>query len=75
MKAFKGTCSRKAAGPDGYSVLLLKYFADKLAPAWQPIFQSSVDVDYVPILWKLSYISQYSKPHNLKNIRLVVLYS
>ena len=32
-KVFQHVCSRKATGPDGSSVFLLKQFAEELAPA------------------------------------------
>ena len=54
---FQHVCCRKATGPDGISAFLLKTFAEELAPAWCPIFQLSVDSQWVSILWKTSHIN------------------
>jgi hypothetical protein len=53
---FRSTKATKAAGPDGISARLLKSCADSLAPAFQPLFQSSADTGVVPTLWKSSII-------------------
>ena len=60
-KVFQHVCSRKATGPDGISVFLLKTFAEELALAWCPILQLSVDSNRVPILWKTTYITPVPK--------------
>ena len=57
-KVFQNVFSRKATGHDGISALLLKTFAEELAPAWCSIFQLSVDSHSVPILWKTLYIKE-----------------
>ena len=53
---FRKTKATKAAGPDGISARLLNSCADSLAPAFQPLFQASVDSGIVPTLWKSSVI-------------------
>ena len=47
---FKRVKSTKAAGPDGIPARLLHSCADSLAPAYQPIFQASVNSGVVPTL-------------------------
>lgn len=56
VKTFKCIYTKKATGPDGLSAFILKSFADELSPAWQKLFQLSVDSYSIPKLWKTSII-------------------
>ena len=55
-KVFKNIQTNKATGPDGMHASLLKTCAEELAPAWQKLFQLSLDSHKVPELWKKSVI-------------------
>ncbi len=58
---FRCLHTNKATGPDGLSAFLLKNCAEKLAIAWCPLFQRSLDTHTVPALWKKSYITPIPK--------------
>lgn len=77
-KIFKATNTKKAEGPDKCSPFILKNFAAELVPAWQPVFQLSIDTHTVPIAWKTSHIKPLPKiqsPKEHKDYRPIALTS
>lgn len=60
------------------STFLLKTFAEELTPAWQQLFQLSIDTQTVPEIWKKSIIVPVPKkvcPQEDNNYRPVALTS
>ncbi len=64
--AFKKLNQRSATGPDNLSALILKTFAEELAPVWQPMFQCSTDTHVTPEMWKTSDVVPLPKKTCLK---------
>ena len=66
----------KASGPDGITGRVLRACAEELAPAFQPIYQESLDSGHVPTLWKSSTIipvPKKARPTELNHYRPVAL--
>lgn len=77
-RVLKTQCSSKATGPDDMSCFLLKTFAEELTPAWQRLFQLSIDTYTIPELWKKSTIIPIPKnscPQDNNDYRPVALTS
>lgn len=67
-------CS-KAAGPDEVPLMVIKYFAEQLAPMLQQLFQ---DQGVVPDIWRLSEVKPIAKasfPKVFNDYRPIVLTS
>ncbi|XP_054865475.1 uncharacterized protein LOC129348636 [Amphiprion ocellaris] len=56
--------TRKAAGPDGISSRLLRDCADQLCQVLLHIFNLSLSLERVPVLWKTSCLVPVSKTRN-----------
>ncbi|XP_054872390.1 uncharacterized protein LOC118470055 [Amphiprion ocellaris] len=56
--------TRKAAGPDGISSRLLRDCADQLCQVLLHIFNLSLSLERVPVLWKTSCLVSVSKTRN-----------
>lgn len=67
---------RKAAGPDGVSARILKSCADQLCGIVEHVFNLSLKLGRVPLLWKTSCVVPVSKTSHamdLSSFRLVAL--
>ena len=76
QKQLRKVKPNKAAGPDGLPAKLLHKCADSLAPAFQPLFQKSIEIGTIPKLWKTSTIipvPKKPKSKELNNFRPVAL--
>ncbi len=69
---------RKAAGPDGISPRILRTCASQLATVLQHLFNLSLSLERVPLLWKTSClvpVPKKSTPSGLSDYRPVALTS
>jgi hypothetical protein len=54
LKLFRGCHAHKSPGPDRISGHVLKHCAEQMAGIFTDIFQSSLDQQEIPVLWRVN---------------------
>ena len=71
LKVLKAVNVRKSSGPDGVCGRVLKYCAKELCGIFRFIFQASIDLCKVPLIWKTSTVIPV--PNDFRSIALTSL--